>query len=163
MNTESLPARERNQWWLVGATALAVFMASVDMSIVNIALPAIERDFTIPTSTTEWVVLAYLLPLAGLALPSGRWLDSVGQRQAFAFSLTGFAVASVAAGLAPSLAVLIGARLGQGAFGALLFALVPALATTAVQPQVRGRAMGLITTLGPLGLISGPAVGGPLV
>ena len=86
MSAESLPARERNQWWLVGATALAVFMASVDMSIVNIALPAIERDFTIPTSTTEWVVLAYLLPLAGLALPSGRWLDSVGQRQAFAFS-----------------------------------------------------------------------------
>src|SRR3712207_4153940 len=163
MSAESLPARERNQLWLVGATAVAVFMASVDMSIVNTALPAIERDFTIPTSTTEWVVLAYLLPLAGLALPSGRWLDSIGRRQALAVSLTGFAIASVAAGLAPTLAVLIGARLGQGAFGALLFALVPALAATAVHPQARGRAMGLITTLGPLGLISGPAVGGLVV
>ena len=154
---------ERNRWWLVVAAGLAVFMASVDMSIVNVALPAIERDLQIATSMTEWTVLAYLLPLAGLALPSGRWLDSVGQRPALVFSLTGFALASVAAGLAPSLVWLVGARLAQGTFGALLFSLVPALATTAVRPRARGRAMGLITTLGPLGLISGPGLGGMLV
>lgn len=152
-----------NQWWLVVAAGLAVFMASVDMSIVNVALPAIERDFEIATSMTEWTVLAYLLPLAGLALPSGRWLDSVGQRPALLLSLTGFALASIAAGLAPNLAWLIGARLIQGTFGALLFALVPALATAAVGPQARGRAMGLITTLGPLGLITGPALGGVVI
>jgi MFS family permease len=157
------PDPERNQWWLVVAAGLAVFMASVDMSIVNVALPAIEGDFEIPTSMTEWIVLAYLLPLAGLALPSGRWLDTVGRRPALVLSLTGFALASVAAGLAPSLAWLIGARLVQGAFGALLFSLVPALATTAVRPQARGRAMALITTLGPLGLISGPGLGGMVV
>jgi MFS family permease len=116
--------RKRNQWWLVAAAGLAVFMASVDLTIVNVALPAIERDFEIATSMTEWIVLAYLLPLAGLALPSGRWLDSVGRRPALMFSLTGFALASVAAGLAPGLAWLIGARLAQGTFGALLFALV---------------------------------------
>lgn len=155
--------RERNRWWLVVAAGLAVFMASVDMSIVNVALPAIERDLGIGTSMTEWVVLAYLLPLAGLALPSGRWLDGVGRRPALMLSLTGFALASVAAGLAPGPAWLIGARLVQGIFGALLFSLVPALATTAVLPQARGRAMGLITTLGPLGLISGPGLGGILV
>lgn len=154
---------DRNQWWLVIAAALAVFMASVDMSIVNVALPAIEHDLEITTSMTEWVVLAYLLPLAGLALPSGRWLDSVGRRPAFVFSLTGFALASVAAGLAFNLAWLVGARLIQGTFGALLFSLVPALATTAVRPQARGRAMAMITTLGPLGLISGPGLGGMIV
>ena len=157
------PDLRRNQWWLVIAAGLAVFMASVDMSIVNVALPAIERDFGIPTSMTEWIVLAYLLPLAGLALPSGRWLDTVGRRPALMVSLTGFALASVAAGIAPGMAWLIGARLVQGTFGALLFSLVPALATTAVRPQARGRAMGLITTLGPLGLISGPGLGGVVV
>jgi MFS family permease len=73
-----VPDRERNHWWVVVAAGLEVFMASVDMSIVNIALPAVERDFTIPTSMTEWVVLAYLLPLAGLALPSG---PLAGQRR----------------------------------------------------------------------------------
>jgi len=154
---------QKNQWWLVTAAALAVFMASVDMSIVNVALPAIEKDLAIDTSVTEWVVLAYLLPLAGLALPSGRWLDTVGRRPALLFSLAGFALASLAAGLSPNLAWLIAARLLQGTFGALLFSLVPALATTAVRPQARGRAMGLITTLGPLGLISGPGLGGVIV
>ncbi|GIF42961.1 MFS transporter [Actinoplanes xinjiangensis] len=154
---------QKNQWWLVIAAGLAVFMASVDMSIVNVALPAIERDLKIDTSMTEWVVLGYLLPLAGLALPSGRWLDTVGRRPALIFSLTGFALASVAAGLSTSLTWLIAARLLQGTFGALLFSLVPALATTAVKPQARGRAMGLITTLGPLGLISGPGLGGLIV
>ncbi|MQA95082.1 MAG: hypothetical protein GEV11_10705 [Streptosporangiales bacterium] len=54
----------RDRWWLVAAAGLAVFMASVDMSIVNVTLPVIERDLKIPTSMTEWVVLAYLLPLA---------------------------------------------------------------------------------------------------
>ncbi|QPP08871.1 MFS transporter [Streptomyces bathyalis] len=154
---------ERDRWWLVVAAGLAVFMASVDMSIVNVALPAIERDFQNSTSTTEWTVLAYLLPLAGLALPSGRWLDSVGRRPALLFSLTGFALASTAAGLAPGMDWLIAARLAQGTFGALLFSLVPALATSAVRPQARGRAMGLITTLGPLGLICGPGLGGLVV
>jgi MFS family permease len=153
----------RNQWWLVVAAGLAVFMASVDMSIVNVALPAIEHDVGIATSLTQWVVLAYLLPLAGLALPAGRWLDTVGRRPALVLSLAGFALASLGAGLAPNLAWLIGARLVQGTFGAFLFSLVPALATTAVRPQARGRAMGLITTLGPLGLISGPGLGGLVV
>lgn len=154
---------QQNQWWLVVAAGLAVFMASVDMSIVTAALPVIARDLGLSTSTAEWVVLAYLLPLAGLALPGARWLDTVGRRPALAFSLTGFALTSLAAGMAPNLGWLIGARLAQGSFGALLFALVPALATTAVRPQARGRAMGLITTLGPLGLICGPVIGGLLV
>jgi MFS family permease len=79
------------------------------------------------------------------------------------FSLIGFALASLACGLSPNLTWLIVARLLQGTFGALLFSLVPALATTAVRPQARGRAMGLITTLGPLGLISGPGLGGIIV
>lgn len=164
MRTRTYEAGETrpDRWWLVVAAALAVFMASVDMSIVMAALPAIEADLDLPTSSAEWVLLAYLLPLAGLALPSARWLDTVGRRPALVLSLSGFAAASVAAGLAPGLGWLVGARLVQGTFGALLFALVPALATEAVRPAARGRAMGLIITLGPLGLISGPVIGGLL-
>lgn len=155
--------RPRDRWVLIFAAGLAVFMASVDMSIVNVSLAAIEQDFGVPTSATTWVVLSYLFPLVGLALPSGRWLDSVGQRAALSFSVTGFAVASAASGLAPDIGWLLGARVLQGTFGALLFSLVPALATTAVRPEARGRAMGLITTMGPIGLVSGPALGGLLV
>jgi MFS family permease len=152
-----------DRWWLVAAVGLAVFMASVDMTVVNVALPVIEHDVGTSTGVAEWVMLGYLLPLAGLAVPSGRWLDTVGQRPALVFSLSGFALASVAAGLAPGLGLLVVARVVQGTFGAVLFSLVPALATTAVHPGARSRAMGVITTVGPLGLVTGPVLGGAIV
>jgi MFS family permease len=72
----------------------------------------------------------------------------------------GFAAASVAADAAPGIGWLVAARVVQGGLGAVLFALTPALATTAVRPEVRGRAMGLIATVGPVGAVSGPALGG---
>lgn len=155
--------QQRDRWWVVVAAGLAVFIAVLDMSVVNVALPVIERDFATTTSVSEWVVLGYLLPLISLALPSGRWLDTVGRRAALVFSVGGFALASVAVGLAPSIGFLIGARVVQGAFGAVLFALTPVLAATAVRPQARGRALGVVATLGPLGGITGPALGGFLV
>src|SRR5215204_2713860 len=100
---------QRDRWWLVVAVGLAVFMAILDMSVVNVALPVIENEFGTTTSVSEWVVLGYLLPLISLALPSGRWLDTVGRRPALAFSTGGFALASVAVGLAPGIGFLIGA------------------------------------------------------
>src|SRR5687767_4466258 len=139
-------APTRDRWWLVAALGLAVFMAMLDMSIVNVALPGIEREFSTRTSVTEWIVLGYMLPLVALTLPSGRWLDRIGKRAALVLSVTGFAAASVAAGLSPGIGWLIGARVVQGAFGAILFALTPALATTAVGPHARGRAMGIVAT-----------------
>jgi MFS family permease len=152
-----------DRWWLVAGAGLAVFMASVDQSIVNVALPVIGRDFDVPASVTEWIVLGYLLPLVALTLPSGRWLDGVGQRAALCGSAAGFAVASTVAGLAPGIGWLIAARAVQGVFGAVFLALVPAMITVAVRAEVRGRAMGLVTTMGTLGLICGPTIGGVLV
>ncbi|MGP4028693.1 MFS transporter [Actinomadura sp. 3N407] len=153
----------RDRWWLVAATGLAVFIAQLDVTIVNVALPTIEHEFGTGTSLTEWVVLGYVLPLIALSLPSGRWLDRVGRRQALVFAVTGFAVAGVAAGLAPGIGWLLAARVVQGAFGAALFALVPVLTTIAVRPQMRGRAMAVVMTLGPLGGVAGPGLGGLII
>ncbi|MCM0674517.1 MFS transporter [Micromonospora phytophila] len=159
-----LPAQqERNRWWLVVAAGLAVFMAMLDMSIVGIALPNIGADFDVSPAAAEWVVLGYLLPLVGVTLPAGTWLDRVGKRPALVFSAGGFVLASIAAGLAPNIGWLIGARVMQGSFGAVLFALGPALAAAAVRPDARGRAMSVVATVGPLGGVSGPALGGLLV
>jgi MFS family permease len=155
--------QEGNRWWLVIAVGLAVFMAMLDMSIVGIALPRIGTDFNASPAATEWVVLGYLLPLVGVTLPAGRWLDRVGKRPALVLSTGGFVLASVAAGLAPDIGWLAGARVVQGCFGAVLFALGPALAAEAVRPEARGRAMSVVATVGPLGGISGPALGGLLV
>nr|WP_246211278.1 MFS transporter [Phytoactinopolyspora alkaliphila] len=138
-------------------------MAQLDGTIVTVALPTIEDGFGIGTSLTQWVVLGFHLPLIALSLPSGRYLDRVGHRAALVLSVSGFTVASVAVGLAPGIEWLIGARVVQGAFGAMLFALAPVLTTIAVRPEVRGRAMAIVMTLGPLGAVSGPVLGGLVI
>jgi len=154
---------DANRWWLVIASGAAVFMAQLDVTVVNVVLPTIERDFGTSTSVTEWVILGYVLPLIALTLPSGRWLDGLGRRTPLVFAVAGFAAASVVVGLAPGIGWVIAARAAQGAFGAVLFALVPVLATTAVRPDSMGRAMAIVMTLGPLGAVSGPALGGMLI
>lgn len=151
------------QWWTVVAAGVAVFVAGLDMSITNVALPTLARKFDVGPSGVAWVVLAYNLPLVALLLPLGRWVDAQDKRRAFLVAVVGFAVASAICGLAPSLPWLLGARLLQGAFGALIGVLVPVLAMGAVDPTQRGRAMGIVGTLGPLGSVSGPAMGGLLL
>lgn len=153
----------RNNWWLVAAAGLAVFMAALDTSIVTVALPTIEADFGVRPSVTEWVVLGYLLSTIALVLPSGRWLDGVGRRAAFACAVAAFAGTSVLAGLAPGIGWLVMARIGQGAAAAMMLALLTAVAAVAVRREALGRAMGIIGTCGPLGAVSGPAIGGVLV
>lgn len=162
--SQPTPARSsRTNWLVVGVTGAAVFMAQMDATIVNVALPTIEREFGVGTSLTQWIVLGYVLPMIALSLPSGRWLDGVGHREALTFAVTGFVLSSVAVGLAPGIEWLIAGRVVKGAFAAILFALIPVLTTVASRPESRGRAMGIVMTLGPLGGVSGPVLGGLLV
>src|SRR4029450_4808630 len=135
-------------------------MAMLDASVVNVALPTITDAFDVRPAATQWVVLAYLLAMVALVLPFGRWLDGVDKRDATVLALAGFALTSALAATAPNLAWLLIARAAQGGFAALMLAVVPVLATTAVSPEARGRAMGIVATIGPLGAVSGPAVGG---
>ena len=154
------PPATRNRWLLISAVGATVFMAQFDATVVIVALPTIQQLFGSSASLTQWVVLGFVVPMIGLSLPCGRWLDRVGRREAYLFAVTGFVVASVAVGLAPTIGWLIGARVLQGAFGALLFSLATVLATVAVLPSARGRAMGVVTTMGSLGGICGPVLGG---
>lgn len=155
--------RHRSPWVLVAGLGSAVFMAALDASIVTVALPHIENELHTTTSTAEWVVLGYVLPLIALGIPVGRWLDQVGKRLPMAASAGAFAAASVGAGLAPGIGWLIAARCVQGAFGSVLFALAAPLVTTTVPATARGRAMSVIATLGALGGVAGPPLGGLLV
>ena len=151
------------RWWVIVAAGLAVFMASVDLSITNVALPTLGHFFVVPPSALEWVVLAYSLPAVALLLPLGRWVDTVALRGAFLIAVCGFAAASVLCGLAPSLPWLVICRFLQGGFGALISTLVLPLAASAIRPEQRGRAMGIIGALGPLGAVVGPGLGGILL
>ena len=155
-------AEGRSLWWLVAGAGLLVFLAQLDVFVVTAALPTMQSDLGFGTESAQWVLLGNLLPMIALSLPGGRWLDRVGARPALLLAVTGFAVGSVAAGLAPTLSLLIGARAVQGAFAALMIAQAFTLATIAVPPSARGRSMAVIATLGALGAVSGPTAGGYL-
>nr|WP_052477793.1 MFS transporter [Kibdelosporangium sp. MJ126-NF4]ADB02838.1 AzicY [Kibdelosporangium sp. MJ126-NF4]CEL14055.1 MDR-type permease [Kibdelosporangium sp. MJ126-NF4]CTQ88421.1 MDR-type permease [Kibdelosporangium sp. MJ126-NF4] len=154
---------ERSRWGLVVAAGLAVFVAQLDATIVNIALPSIEDDLDTTTAAVQWVVLGYLTPIIGLGLCAGRWVDAVDPRRALALTCTGFALSTAAAGLAPGIGWLVAARVLQGTFGAVLLALSSVLATVSVRPDARARAFGVIMLFGTTGGVTGPVVGGQIV
>lgn len=165
MNTVSDRRRDAagTNWVLVVVAGMLSFIAMLDMNIVNIALADIGNDLGISVRTAQWVVLGYQVPVVALLLPAGRWLDAVGTRPALLSSIIGFGGGSLLAASAMGPAWLIGARVVQGVFGAVLFVLMPVLAARAVPAPLRGRAMSVPATLGPLGAAVGPAVGGVLL
>lgn len=152
-----------DRWSLVVAAGVLAFVAMLDMNIVNVALADIADGLHVSSAAAQWAVLGYQLPVVALLLPVGRWLDGVGLRSAVLAATCGFGLCSAVAAAAPWMGWLIGARLMQGACGAVLFVLMPVLAMRAVRPELRGRAMSVPATLGPLGAVIGPAVGGLLL
>ncbi|MEV4615539.1 MFS transporter [Kitasatospora sp. NPDC049258] len=162
--TAPAPAGARlDRWPLVGLAGLLAFLAMLDLNIVTVAVPSIAEGLDVPPETAQWAGLGYQLAVVALLLPAGRWLDGGAVRPALLGSLTGFALCSAAAAGAPGAGWLIGARIAQGCFAVVLFVLMPVLAATAVRPELRARAMSVPATLGPLGAVTGPAVGGLLL
>src|SRR3981081_4922761 len=108
--------------WVVAAVVCAgVFMASLDLFIVNIAFPAIGRHFGgASLGSLSWILSAYAIVFAALLVPAGRWADAFGRKRAFLSGLGLFVVSSAACALAPSVGVLLVARLLQAAGGALM-------------------------------------------
>ncbi|CAL9448573.1 MFS transporter [Streptomyces sp. enrichment culture] len=165
----------RSPWVLVAIAGALAFTAMLDMNVVNIALATISTDLDVSPSMAQWAVLGYQLAVVSLLLPAGRWLDGgrgapagdggrgVGLRPALLLAVSGFSLCGLLAALAPWMAWLAVARVAQGVFGALLFVLMPVLVMRAVPPSMRGRAMSVPATLGPLGAVTGPAVGGVLL
>ncbi|MGB8227926.1 MAG: MFS transporter, partial [Pseudonocardiaceae bacterium] len=113
------PAEPRVLSLALVAVCLGYFMVILDTTIVNVALPALRVDLGASVAGLQWVVDGYLLMLAALLLSGGVLADRVGARRIFEFGLGLFVLASVACGLAPTTAVLVGARLLQGVGAAL--------------------------------------------
>jgi EmrB/QacA subfamily drug resistance transporter len=143
--------------------ALAAFMATLDSSIVNVALPTLAVEFRADVKVVAWVVQSYLLTTMALLLVGGRLLDLLGERRLFAAGFAIYTAGSALCALSISIHMLIAARAFQGMGAAVLMSSNQGLVARSFPPGLRGRALGLVGTVVSVGLASGPPLGGLLI
>src|SRR6266498_81067 len=151
------------KWWTLLTVSIATFMLLLDVTIVNVALPAIERDLGASLTDLEWVVDSYVLALAALTLMAGALADRLGRKLVFTAGLAGFTAASLLAGFAGDALTLNLARGLQGIGGAAMFGTVLALIAQEFGPRERKTALGIWGATVGVGVAVGPLVGGVLV
>jgi EmrB/QacA subfamily drug resistance transporter len=149
--------------WVIAAAVLGSGIASLDATVVGIALPTIGRAFHSGVGTLQWVVSGYSLTLAAFLLLGGSLGDRLGRKRIFSIGVVWFAVASALCGLAPNAGVLIGARILQGVGGALLAPASLAILQASFRPEDRPRAIGAWSGLGGVATAAGPLLGGYLI
>ncbi len=149
--------------WILAATILGTSMAFIDGSVINIALPVLQKSLGATVTDAQWIVDAYLLTLAAFLLAGGALGDHLGRMRVFATGVAIFAAASLWCGLAPDSRHLIVARALQGVGGALLVPGSLAIIAAAFPAGERGKAIGTWSALTSLAIIAGPVLGGWLV
>ena len=154
----SRPAR-----WVLLSTVLGSSMASIDATVVGIALPTIGKEFHTSLATLQWVVTAYMLTLAGLLLFAGALGDKYGRKRIFLIGVAWFAVASALCAVAPNAPVLVWARAIQGIGAALLTPGSLAIIEASFRAEDRGRAIGAWSGFAGVGTAVGPFLGGWLI
>jgi EmrB/QacA subfamily drug resistance transporter len=153
--------REAHQKWLtLAAVTFGLFMIMLDNTVVNVALPSIQRDLGTDLSELEWIVTGYALTFAALMLIGGKLADLLGRRLIFVAGLAVFTASSLACGLADSPDVLIGARIVQGVGAALMNPATLSIIAATFPPEQRGMAIGIWAGVSALALAIGPLVGG---
>jgi EmrB/QacA subfamily drug resistance transporter len=158
--TESDPRR----WHALAVSLIAAFMALLDVSIVNVALPSIETELGFPADAVQWIITAYAIAFGGLLILGGRAADLFGRRRMFVAGLLIFSAASLAGGLARDPVLLVASRLVQGAGAALVAPAALSLLTTGfAEGPPRNRALGMYGATASVGFVAGQVLGGVLV
>jgi EmrB/QacA subfamily drug resistance transporter len=154
----------QRKWRVSLIVGAGVFMASLDLFIVNIAFPAIGRHFGgASLGSLSWILSGYAIVFAALLVPAGRWADAFGRKRAFLLGLGIFAAASTACALAPSVGFLVAARVVQAAGGALMLPTSLGLMLPEFGPHERHVAIGIWAATGGIAAAAGPPLGGLLV
>lgn len=149
---------------MFAVTAMGAFMASLDLSIVNVAFPALARSFrSASRPELAWVITAYAIVYAALLVTAGRTADRLGRRKVFFIGLGVFTVGSALCGLAPSLALLIAGRTAQGVGAALLLPASLGLLLEVFSAEARSQAVALWSGVGALAVATGPSLGAVLI
>ena len=153
----------RSPWWGFSAVSVGVFMATLDGSVVNVALPAIRGHFGASIGSVESVVSVYLLVISAALLSAGRLGDVVGRRRVFTGGMLLFTLGSGLCGFAWSLPVLVAARGVQALGASAMMSMAPAI-VTAIFPRVRrGQALGAVSSVVAAGLTAGAPIGGAIL
>jgi EmrB/QacA subfamily drug resistance transporter len=154
----------QRQWKVLIVTAVAVFMSFLDVTIVNVAFPDIERDFPEASrADLSWILNGYNIVFAALLVPAGRLADLVGRRRMFLIGVAAFVSVSVLCGLATSPEMLTAARVLQAAAGAILVPTSLALLLPEFAVEKRATAVALWSATGAVAAALGPSLGGVLV
>ncbi len=160
---QSATSQANNGKWVLAATILGSSMAFIDGTVVNVALPTLQKDLNATVADAQWVVESYSLLLSALILVGGSLGDHFGRKRIYALGILLFTLASVACGLAPNVITLIIARAVQGVGGALLVPGSLAIISAAFSGEERGRAIGTWSGFTSITSAFGPALGGWLI
>lgn len=151
------------KWLILFNVALSVFMATLDSSIVNIALPVISKKMMVNISSIQWIVTSYLLTISVLLLIWGKIADQYGKKKVFAFGIFIFTIGSLLCGFAQNLPLLVFARVLQAVGASATMALSQGIITATFPANERGSALGITGTTVAIGSLLGPSLGGVLV
>jgi EmrB/QacA subfamily drug resistance transporter len=162
VNSDPVPDYTR-KWWVMLSVSMGVFLSTIDGSIVNVALPTLEKELDTSFAAVQWVVVGYLLAVTSLMLGVARLADMHGKKRIYLTGMVAFTTASVLCGMAPSIEFLIGFRVLQGVGAAMMQALGIAIITEVFPDHERGRALGISGTVVSLGISLGPTLGGLLI
>ena len=149
-----------NKWLVLVAASLGLFLVVVDSTIVNISIPAMIAGLGTDLPHVEWVLNAYTLVFAALLIPAGRLGDMFGRKRVFMIGLALFGLFSAACGLAPTIGLLIVARILQAVGAAAMMPATLSLVQVSFAPSQRGTAFGIWAALSGFGIGIGPTLGG---